>query len=160
VAAHFACGDKDYKEKDGAIWCLHAGIVREMKTPRTLRTLKGVSWVYDTRLLEASFKNLRALDAAYLKEFLLLWEPPSLDARIANQHGLLSIMNGASASQTQFLDRHWKTYPDLVFRIKITASAKSKIRDMLDQNNISERTMFPGLPGLCDWLRRYYGRAW
>jgi hypothetical protein len=87
-------------------------------------------------------------------------EPPSLDARIANQSGLLSIMNGAGDSQNDFLEHYATTNPNLVFRINIAASAKSEIRDMLDQNNISERTMFPGLPGLCDWLRRYYGKAW
>lgn len=26
VAAHFACGDVDHKNEDGAIWCLHAGM--------------------------------------------------------------------------------------------------------------------------------------
>ena len=31
---------------------------------------------------------------------------------------------------------------------------------MLDQNNISERTLYPDLPGLCSWLKRYYGEAW
>ncbi len=44
-------------------------------------------------------------------------------------------------------------------RVVIKRKAKSEIRDMLDQNNITERMLFPGLPGLCDWLRRYYGPA-
>jgi hypothetical protein len=25
---------------------------------------------------------------------------------------------------------------------------------MLDYNNINERALFPGLPGLCSWLKR------
>jgi hypothetical protein len=30
VAAHFACADENYKNNDGAIWCIHAGILREI----------------------------------------------------------------------------------------------------------------------------------
>jgi hypothetical protein len=91
---------------------------------------------------------------------MLLWEPPSLDQRIANQAGLLSLMNGPHVSQEEFLRRHADVLPNLVVRIVIDRSAKSEIRDMLDQNNLSERTLFPGLPGLCSWLKRYYGKAW
>ena len=91
---------------------------------------------------------------------MLLWEPPSLDARIANQYGLLSVMNNASASQHAFLLKHSQHQPERVLRIVIEAKAKAEVREMLDQNNISERTLFPGLPGLCQWLKRYYGKAW
>jgi FRG domain len=163
VAAHFACADDKYKNEDGAIWCLHAGLLRHIneQNNKNAGSLRGIAWVYDTRLLEKSFSDLAQLDESISAgELMLLWEPPSLDSRIANQGGLLSIMNGAEQSQNDFLKRYTEQFPDLVLRIVIDCAAKSEIRDMLDQNNISERTLFPGLPGLCNWLKRCYGRAW
>ncbi|HMS83573.1 MAG TPA: FRG domain-containing protein [Nitrospira sp.] len=166
VAAHFACGKEGDKDKDGSIWCLHTGILRdvnERSLDKASRSLKRISWVYDTRLLEESFADLEEFGARSIdtnNQLLLIWEPPSLDQRIANQAGLLSIMNNAIASQTQFFQRHAKHFTDLLVRIEIDKRAKSEIRDMLDQNNISERMLYPGLPGLCDWLKRYYGKAW
>lgn len=163
VAAHFACADEKHKDEDGSVWCLHAGALRNIneESNRKAGSLRRIAWVYDTRLLERSFADLEALDkSADAGDLMLLWEPPSLDQRIANQTGLLSIMNGAEASQNEFLRRYAATSPDLLVRIVIERSAKSEIRDMLDQNNLSERTLFPGLPGLCSWLKRYYGKAW
>jgi FRG domain len=163
VAAHFACGDEKYKNNDGVIWCLHAGILRDVNAQNNAQaaSLRGVAWVYDTRLLEVTFKDVDDLDMSYSGgELMLLWEPPSLDSRIANQSGLLSIMNDGIASQDAFLQTHCALHPDLVVRIVISAGMKSEAREMLDQNNISERTIFPGLPGLCAWLKRYYGTAW
>jgi hypothetical protein len=163
VATHFACGDDKYKNDDGAIWCVHAGILRQVNqisNPR-VASLSGISWVYDTRLLEQSFSSLDALDSSLPDgDLMLLWEPPSLDLRIASQSGLLSIMNSGTSSQNTFLQTHSQNHPDLVLRIVIQAAMKSEARDMLDQNNISERALFPGLPGLCAWLKRYYGTAW
>src|SRR3954467_316416 len=92
VAAHFACGDEARKEEDGVIWCLHAGDLRDINRQHheSTRSLDRVAWVYDTRLLESQFRDLDALDATFNPQkpdtrLLLLWEPPSLDERIANQ---------------------------------------------------------------------------
>lgn len=163
VAAHFACGKDEHKDENGSIWCLHAGVLRHLNEQSNGKagSLRGIAWVYDTRLLEKSFVDLAALDASHdAGELMLLWEPPSLDQRIANQAGLLSVMNSAMASQNEFLRGYAEEFPDLLVRIEIDRSAKSEIRDMLDQNNISERTLYPDLPGLCGWLKRYYGKAW
>ncbi|MDX2153724.1 MAG: FRG domain-containing protein [Bryobacteraceae bacterium] len=157
VAVHFAVGDERLKHKDGVVWCLNAARLREVNAA----ALRGISWVYDTRLLEKSFADLDALDASAKDgELMILWEPPSIDQRIASQSGLLSMMNGGAVSQGAFLERHAQAHADLVLRIVITASMKAEARDMLDQNNISERSLYPGLPGLCAWLKRYYGAAW
>jgi len=114
--------------------------------------------VYDVRLLSQTFPTLRTLDAVP-GEVCVFFEPPSIDARIANQFGLLSVMNGPAVNHFRYFQTQSTKFPDLVHKITILARAKTEIRDMLDQNNVNERMLFPGLPGLCDWLRRYYGPA-
>jgi hypothetical protein len=112
--------------------------------------------LYDVRLLSKACKGLTAFDAIR-KRACVFFEPPSIDSRIANQFGILSAMNGPALSHDDYFRK--QNLPGLVHRIVIAHAAKSEIRDMLDQNNVNERMLFPGLPGLCDWLKRYYGPA-
>ena len=52
-----------------------------------------------------------------------------------------------------FLD----SYTNKTVRYVINKNIKWQVRDMLDQLNISERIVYPGLDGLTKWLsRRYY----
>ena len=46
--------------------------------------------------------------------------------------------------------------PDLYFRIILPARLKWEVRDKLDQANITERVLLPGLGGLSRWLHRHY----
>jgi hypothetical protein len=85
--------------------------------------------------------------------FVLFFEPPSLDGRIVNQGAILSAMPGAGLRLADFLRNH----PDLYRRIVIPSRLKWEVRDKLDQDNVTERMLFPGLDGLSRWLKRYYG---
>jgi hypothetical protein len=49
-----------------------------------------------------------------------------------------------------------KDRPDLYQKIYVAKELKWEIRDKLDQANINERVLFPGLDGLSRWLKRQY----
>lgn len=161
IAAHFATAEKQWYGADGVIWCVNQFTHRGKFLPRDfIDTLTSEqAWLHDVRILEQKYLTMDDFDRTETTygDLLLIIEPPSLDARIANQFGLLSVMNGAEKSHDAFLNQMNARAPGSVQRIVIDKAAKPQIRDMLDQNNITERMLFPGLPGLCDWLRRYYG---
>jgi hypothetical protein len=97
--------------------------------------------------------SLRHFDGLSPEPFVIFMEPPSLDDRIANQAALFSLMSSPSARLDEWLSHH----PEAFRRIIIPAELKWEIRDKLDQINITERVLFPGLDGLSRSLRRYYG---
>ena len=79
-------------------------------------------------------------------------EPPSIDDRIVNQYAFCSVMN----DPCMVLDDWLEAYPGIARKIIIPAGLKWEIRDKLDQANINERVLFPGLDGLSRWLKRHY----
>jgi hypothetical protein len=82
-------------------------------------------------------------------------EPPAVDRRILNQFALFSLMSSPAAHLDEWLEQH----PELCRKVRIPAKLKWEIRDNLDQANINERVLFPGLDGLSRWLARYYTPA-
>jgi hypothetical protein len=75
-----------------------------------------------------------------------------LDDRIVNQSAVLSTMSDPEADLDDWLDAN----PHLRYAWRITIEAKAEIRERLDQANVTERVLMPGLDGLAVWLRRYY----
>ena len=99
-----------------------------------------------------AFDGLAAGADGKTHHFATFFEPPSLDARIVNQYALFSLMSSPNVSLDDWLARH----PEMIRKIVIPAEIKWEVRDKLDQANVTERVLFPGLDGLSSWLRRQY----
>jgi hypothetical protein len=142
VALHFATARP---QDDGAVWMVDYVRAHE-RAPRKLREQlqRESANVFTTEMIGAVAKDFGELAA--LGEFVVFVEPPSFDERIVNQYALFSLGSQPDLS----LDT------DLLRKIVIPEELKWEVRDKLDQANITERVLFPGLDGLSRWLTRYY----
>jgi hypothetical protein len=153
VALHFVTAELEMFDADGIVWCVDYTKSNELLPSR----LKAILELEDTNIFTADMLSeaattLDEFNRLAEEEFVAFLEPPSLDERIINQYALFSLMSTPTARLDDWLLAH----PNLTRRLIIPASLKWEIRDKLDQANITERVLFPGLDGLCSWLRRYY----
>lgn len=152
VALHFVTENIRLFDEDGAIWCVDYQKTNEL-LPRPLRRFldKENANIFTTEMLNGVATTLEGFDALG-GDFVLFFEPPSLDERIVNQFALFSLPSSATLSLEELLKQREATYR----RIIIPAALKWEVRDKLDQANITERVLFPGLDGLSLWLKRYF----
>jgi hypothetical protein len=152
VALHFATQDPATFGDDGVVWCVNFVEAHKL-LPKRLRAILEEEHS-DTLTVDmlGAFSSLRAFDSLSRQTFVAFIEPPSIDARIVNQFALFSLMSDPGA----FLDDWIRRHPRLCRRVLVPAELKWEIRDKLDQANINERTLLPGLDGLSRWLERYY----
>jgi hypothetical protein len=153
VALHFATQDTAEFDHDGIILCVD--YVKSVEfLPERLRTILDAedAYVLTADMLTRGAGSLSEFDRLAKPPFVAFFEPPSLDERIINQYALFSLMSDPAASLDQWLAEH----PGLFRRITLPADLKWEVRDKLDQANITERVLFPGLDGLSRWLKRYY----
>ena len=152
AALHFATANIENYQIDGVIWALkYEGLGDYL--PQRLRTkLESVgSNSFTTGMLDSVYDNVQELTSES-EEFVVPFEPPSLDARIVNQYAVFTFMSSPTALLNDWLEDKSEMY----FRIRIPAEMKWEIRDKLDQLNINERVLFPGYEGLSKWLKRHY----
>lgn len=157
VAMHFATSDTSKFNVDAVIWKVnylevHGHLPQLLKTE--LSRVKA--YAFDVQMLSTAVQSLEELDALSRSEFAVFFEPPSMDDRIVNQFALFSMMSSASARLDLWLTKRAEKAPWIAERIVIPAQIKWEIRDKLDQANITERVLFPGLDGLSTWLKRNY----
>lgn len=152
VALHFATENTEEFNEDGIVWCVNFVEANKRLPARLKRILQQEGSDTFTVEMLSAFASLRDFDALSRDPFVVFLEPPAVDQRILNQLALFSLMSSPSAALDEWLRRH----PDLWRRVVVPASLKWEIRDHLDQANVNERVLFPGLDGLSRWLTRYY----
>lgn len=155
VALHFVTELATAFDQDGVVWCIDY-VAAKALLPEPLRAgLQGeASDVFTPELLAAAVPSLDGLRGVSDQAALLFLEPPSLDQRIVTQYALFSLLTHVEAEMQEWVDAH----PRLCRRVVIPSHLKWEIRDKLDQANMTERVLYPGLDGLCRWLKRYYER--
>ncbi|NVM55416.1 MAG: FRG domain-containing protein [Candidatus Helarchaeota archaeon] len=166
VAMHFATANIQKFHIDGVIWVVDFSKTQEFLPDKLkvasekirspvfpIETLDDVI-TGDTQSLNNVIEALNKLKSMSKSKFVVFMEPPSIDDRIQNQFALFSFMSDETLSLDDWLKK--QDAPDLWRKIIIPASLKGEIRDKLDQSNISERILFPGLDSVSKWLARHY----
>ncbi|HME52596.1 MAG TPA: FRG domain-containing protein [Candidatus Lokiarchaeia archaeon] len=157
VALHFCTEDLDQYDKDGCIWCVNFRLAHKLLPDNLKEKLRDYNLsLFTVEILDEEIGKITNLNSITDPDNprLLFFEPPALDDRIINQYSIFSVLTDPSMAIDDWLyshdeDKLWK-------KIIIPACLKWETRDKLDKANITERVLFPGLDGLCSWLKRRY----
>lgn len=153
VALHFATADHAKYDRDSIIWAVnYVDCKRYLPDQLSSVVDREGSYILTTDMLDQATKNLEGLSAMRERPFPVFFEPPSIDGRIVNQYAVFSMMSDPNIRIDDWLlesEVRW-------FKIKIPRDLLWQARDRLDQANLTERVLFPGLGGLATWLRRHY----
>jgi hypothetical protein len=153
VALHFATANLDAYGRDGVVWMVDYVGVHELVPEPLRRALEAEGAnLFTTEMLTDAAGTVADLERLADEPFALFLEPPSLDERIVNQYALFSLVSELALPLDEWLERHL----GLTRRIVVPAELKWEVRDKLDQANVTERVLFPGLDGLSAWLARHY----
>ncbi len=177
VAAYFATGGSP--DSDGVVWAVdyeatherlpdhfqafldelganmfNAAMLYDLMTVVIRRTREDDNQLADRRTLPMLDVRdvLEEFSEQRGEDYIVFFQPPSIDQRIVNQAALFSSMANPRTSMDEWLEDH----PELYWKIVIPAERKREFRDKLDQANINHRTLFPGLDGIATWLKEYY----
>ena len=156
IGLHFAVSDGDFRnigKTDCVLWRidiedLHNHLPKEFQDVMNREGAK----VFSVNMLNDVADSIERYDELTNGQSMVILEPPSIDPRIVNQYAFFSVVPKQVIDIEYFLGE----LTDKTVKYTIDKSLKWRIRDFLDEANISERTVYPGLDGICKWLARHY----
>jgi len=156
VGLHFATTEGNLDNMDAhdcVVWRIDVHELHEMLPPKYREVMRRAqSTVFNLKMLQEACKSPMEYDADMAGKAMLVVEPPSIEQRIINQYSFFTIVPSDFASIEDFLNE----YTEKTVRYIIKKELRWRVRDLLDQLNISERIIYPGLDGLSAWLARHY----
>ena len=157
VALHFAVNDNDpgnIENNDCSVWKIHFEDVNNTLPVKYIEELKkNNAYLFTVDMLMECAKDLKEYDSdMQASNSITILEPPSIDHRIVNQRSYFTVI----PSHIDCLEEFIASRMPRTTRYIISKDLRWRIRDMLDQMNINERTLLPGFDGLASWIKRYY----
>ena len=156
IALHFATTEENFDKmdrRDSVVWRIDMRDVNRNLPDKYRRVLEeNHAFVVSVDSLMQVADNLDTYDADMGAGAMASIEPPSVDQRIINQYSFFSIVPNGMTDIEDFLDKCTTRTVRFVIRKEI----RWDVRDLLDQLNINERILYPGLDGLSKSLARHY----
>lgn len=160
IATHFATANLVSRTTpDGAIWKVNFAQAHELLQAKETKVLKEHgSKIFSIDALCVGIPSIEALSghSSPTSEVGVFFEPPSIDDRVINQFAYFSALSDPFLAFDKWLEMPNVAAKVDAKKIIIPADLKWEFRDKLDQCNINERVLMPGLDGLCSWLKRHY----
>lgn len=156
VALHFAMTESDYTQMDkhdAVVWKIDIPDVKKQLPAKYRRVLDDAnSSVYTVDQLDQITEgSLDRYDNDMGTSGMVILEPPSMDQRVANQYSFFSVVPAGMKDIDSFLEKTESTV-----KYVISKDIRWHLRDALDQMNINERMIYPGLDGIAKVEGRHY----
>lgn len=156
VALHFATTEVDFgmlDQRDSAVWRIDMNELNKSLPKKYKDALDAeTTFVFSVDSLNSIVKSLKEYDQDMGDQAFVSLEPPSVDQRIINQYSFFTVVPSGIENMSDFLEKS----PAVTTKYIIDKSIRWQLRDVLDQLNLSERIIYPGLDGLSRWIARHY----
>jgi hypothetical protein len=156
TALHFAVTETNLSKmdkRDCVVWKIDIKEIHKNLPPEYKLALKRENAdIFTVEILNSIAGTTEKYDEDMKNGSMVIIEPPSIDERIINQYSYFSITPASIETVENFLAENTENTVKYIIKKEL----RWRIRDMLDQLNINERTVYPGLDGLSKWLARHY----
>lgn len=156
VALHFANTESnldDLGAHDCVVWRIDAREINKKLPDKYMSKLREKkTFIYSVDNFYSVTQDLAEYDSDMKGEAFVMLEPQSIDQRIVAQYSFFSVIPSDMVSVEDFLDTHTENTVKYI----IDKSLRWDLRDILDQLNMNERMIYPGMDGIAKWLARHY----
>ena len=156
VALHFAMSEGDYTQMDkhdAVVWKIDIADLKKHLPDEYRKVLDDAqSSIYTMDQLDQVTRgSLDKYDRDMGDSGMVILEPPSMDQRITNQYSIFSVVPEGMKDIDGFLEATENSAKYI-----ISKDIRWHLRDALDQMNINERMIYPGLDGVARVEGRHY----
>lgn len=156
VALHFANAEtnmEDLSKRNCVVWRIDAKELNTKLPEKYRHSLdEKHTFIFSANHLASIVDDIAQYDKDMNGAAFVTVEPPSIDQRIVNQYSFFTILPSGITDLVSYLEKN----TEHTVKYIIDKSLRWDLRDILDQLNMNERIIYPGIDGIAKWLARHY----